>query len=126
MKDYRTDHSHLNRILACERLKAQGTILIASHEIRPKQSSQPPSDGVFPVNDAECRLRHLLQAAGFGERIRGEQLRLSPAIGTTTPDVIYRGAHHNSDEWVCIYLGSLSAAWHGKPETQEQDLRIRT
>ncbi len=33
-------------------------------------------------------------AAGFEEGIRGEQIRLDRAIGTTTPDVIYRAAHH--------------------------------
>jgi hypothetical protein len=56
------------------------------------------------VNEAERRLRHLLLAAGFEEGIRGEQLRLDRAIGTTTPDAIYRASHHCEDEGMCIYL----------------------
>jgi len=45
----------------------------------------------------------LLLAAGIEEGIRGEQIRLDRAIGTTTPDVIYRGPHHGADEGVCCH-----------------------
>jgi len=51
---------------------------------------------------------------------------LDRAIGTTTPDVIYRAAHHEEDEGVCIYLDGLSNHLHGNPETAERDQRIRT
>ena len=80
----------------------------------------------MPVNDAETKLRHLLLAAGFGEGIRGEQIRLSSALGSTTPDVIYRAEDHEPDEGVCVYLDGLSAHLHGNPETAEQDREIRT
>ena len=36
----------------------------------------------MPVNDAEVKLRHLLLAAGFGEGVRGEQIRLDRSLGT--------------------------------------------
>jgi SOS-response transcriptional repressor LexA len=70
-------------------------------------------------------LRHLLLAAGFEEGIRGEQLRLERAIGTTTPDVIYRTVDHAPDEGVCIYLDGLSQHIHGNPATAERDRNIR-
>jgi hypothetical protein len=54
------------------------------------------------------------------------QIRLDRAIGTTTPDVIYRGSHHGEDEGVGIYLDGLSGHLHGNLTTAEQDQRIRT
>jgi len=68
----------------------------------------------------------LLLAAGFEEGIRGEQIRLDRAIGTTTPDVIYQAGHHGKDEGICIYLDGLSGHIHGNPERAEQDQRIRS
>ncbi len=119
-------HKHLDRKAARERLAAWGTRLSVSHEIPAKQPSKEPAGGTHPVNEAERRLRHLLLAAGFEEGIRGQQIRLDRAIGTTTPDVIYRGPHHAEGEGVCIYLDGLSGHLHGNPATAEQDQRIRT
>jgi hypothetical protein len=67
------------------------------------------------VNEAERRLRHLLLAAGFEEGLRGESLRLDRAIGTTTPDVLYRTVEHDADEGVCVYLDGLSQASARQP-----------
>jgi len=119
-------HKYLDRHLALERLDAWGRQLVKSHDIPPKQPAQEPEDGTHPVNEAERRLRHLLLAAGFGEGIRGEQLRLDRAIGTTTPDVIYRADHHDEDEGVCIYLDGLSKHIHGNRETEQRDRVIRS
>lgn len=119
-------HKHLNRMIAQECFKSWGPSLLFSHEIPAKQPSKEPNDGPYPVNEAERRLRYLLQSAGFEEGIRGEQIRLDRAIGTTTPDVIYRAAYHAEDEGVCIYLDGLSAHLHGNPDTAEKDQRIRT
>jgi SOS-response transcriptional repressor LexA len=119
-------HKHLNRKLAQDRIKAWGSHLVVSHEIPAKQPSKEPSEGSRPVNERERQLRHLLLAAGFEEGIRGQQIKLDRAIGTTTPDVIYRGPHHADDEGVCIYLDGLSSHLHGNPATAEQDQRIRT
>ncbi len=119
-------HKHLDRMVAQERLAAWGPRIAFSHEIPPKQPAREGGDGAYPVNEAERRLRHLLLAAGFEEGVRGQQLRLDPAIGTTTPDVIYRAAHHATDEGVCIYLDGLGGHLHGNAVTAEQDRRIRT
>ena len=118
-------HPHLDRRAACERLDEWGAQLSFRHEIPPLQPTEEPRDNGLPVNDAETRLRHLLRGAGFGEGVRGEQLRLNRALGTTTPDVIYRSEDHDPDEGVCIYLDGLSAHLHGNPETAERDREIR-
>ena len=119
-------HKHLDRKLVLERLDAWGPRLTDSHDIPPKQPSQEPRDGSYPVNKAEQKLRHFLLAAGFEEGVRGKQLRLDRAIGTTTPDVIYRADHHDDDEGICIYLDGLSNHIHGNAETAAKDQLIRT
>ncbi len=118
-------HKHLDRTKALECLDAWGPHLTEGHDIPPKQLSREPCGGSHPVNEAERRLRHLLLAAGFEEGIRGEQIRLDQAIGTTTPDVKYRADHHDDDEGVCIYMDGLSGHLHGNPETAEHDREIR-
>ena len=118
-------HKHLDRKLAAGRLLAWGDRLSIAHDIPAKQPSQAPEEGTHPVNEAERRLRHLLLAAGFEEGIRGEQLRLDRAIGTTTPDVIYRTVDSRPNEGVCIYLDGLSQHLHGNATTAERDRRIR-
>jgi ATP-dependent helicase YprA (DUF1998 family)/SOS-response transcriptional repressor LexA len=119
-------HKHLNRKKALEKLAAWGSGLTLSHEIPAKQPSREPAEGAHPVNNSERKLRHLLLAAGFEEGSRGVQIRLDRTIGTTTPDVLYRGPHHAEDEGVCIYLDGLSGHIHGNAATAEQDQRIRT
>lgn len=119
-------HKHLDRNVVRESLKSWGASIVLSHEIPAREPSEEPSEGPHPVNEAERKLRYLLKAAGFEDGIRGERVILDQAIGTTTPDVIYRGVHHDRDEGVCIYLDGLSAHLHGKPETAEKDYRIRT
>ena len=119
-------HRFLDRKRAQERLDEWGDHLTFAHDIPPLQPSEPPRESAMPVNDAETKLRHLLLAAGFGEGIRSEQIRLNRALGTTTPDVIYRADDHDADEGVCIYLDGLSKHLHGNPETAEKDREIRT
>ncbi len=118
-------HKYLNRNVALDFLAAHGDSLILAHEIPPKQPRKEPSEGTYPVNAAEQRLRHLLLAAGFEEGIRDEQIILDRAIGTTTPDVIYRAPHHEENEGVCIYLDGLSGHLHGNPATAAKDRQIR-
>ena len=93
-------HKYLDRRKALSRIDTWGTRVKKSHDIPPRQPSEDPSKGSHPVNEAERKLRFLLQEAGFPEGIRGEQLALDRTIGTTTPDVIYRGDHHEEDEGV--------------------------
>lgn len=118
-------HKHLFRKSARECLGAWGPGITFSYDIPPKQPSEEPREGAYPVNESERRLRHLLRAAGFAEGIRGEQIRLDRALGTTTPDVIYRADHHEPDEGICIYLDGLSGHLHGNPETAARDREIR-
>jgi len=119
-------HKHLNRAIARECLQNWGFRLTLSHEIPARQPSKEPSEGEHPVNETERKLRHLLLSAGFEEGTRNEQIQMDRAIGTTTPDAIYRGPHHDEEEGVCIYLDGLSNHLHGNPETAEHDQRIRT
>ena len=128
-------HRFLERSVAKERIEEWGRCLSVDHDIPPLQPASSPSENAVPVNDAEVKLRHLLLAAGFGEGVRGEQIRLDRSLGTeraraasgtTTPDVIYRTEDHDSDEGVCIYLDGLSAHLHGNSETAERDREIRT
>ena len=119
-------HRFLERAVSRERFDEWGPRLSIDHDIPPLQPAAGPEEHAAPVNDAEVKLRHLLLAAGFGEGVRGEQVRLDRALGTTTPDVIYRAPDHDPDEGVCIYLDGLSAHLHGNPETAERDREIRT
>ena len=115
-------HKHLNRKTALECLRQWGHELSSSHPI-PAATPAGKEPTAQPVNEAERRLRHLLAAAGFAEGVRGEQIDLGPGLGTTTPDVIYRG--HSSMPDVCVYLDGLSEHLHGDPRTAEQDREIR-
>ena len=119
-------HGQLNRAAARERIDEWGRRLSFDHEIPRQQPEGPSAEHAAPVNDAEVKLRHLLLAAGFGEGIRGEQIQLDRALGTTTPDVIYRAENDDPDESVCIYLDGLSEHLHGNRETAEKDREIRT
>jgi hypothetical protein len=119
-------HKHLDRKFAARKLTAWGGRLAFAHDIPAKQPSQAPKEGTHPVNEAERRLRHLLLSAGFAEGSRGQQIQLDRGVGTTTPDVIFRAAHHGEDEGVCIYLDGLSSHLHGNPITAERDARIRS
>ena len=118
-------HKHLDRKRALECLEAWGNTLAESHQIPPRLPTAEPKEGGYPVNAAETKLRHLLLAAGFEEGVRGEQVRLDPAIGTTTPDVIYRAAHHDKDEGICVYLDGLSEHIHGNAKTAAKDRILR-
>jgi SOS-response transcriptional repressor LexA len=118
-------HKYLDRTEVLKCLDSWGDRLSLAHDIPPKQPSHEPSEGSYPVNEAERRLQALLLAAGFDRGERGTQVRLDPAIGTTTPDVIYRAPHHDADEGIAIYLDGLSAHIHGNPATAAKDREIR-
>ena len=127
LQTFRNAHYHrfLDRAAVRERLDEWGAHLSFDHDVPPLQPGAAPSERSVPVNDAEIKLRHLLLAAGFGEGVRGEQIRLDRALGTTTPDVIHRAGDHGPDGDVCVYLDGLSAHLHGNPETAARDREIR-
>ena len=118
-------HSSLDRSVAANVLQECGGRLKFRHIIPPKQPQSSSGEGAAPVNLAEQKLRHLLLNAGFGEGIRGEQIRLDGVLGTTTPDVIYRDPGDDYCKGVCIYLDGLSKLLHGSRETAGRDRRIR-
>ncbi|MGO8683313.1 MAG: Zn-binding domain-containing protein [Thermoleophilia bacterium] len=118
-------HKHLDRIVATECFERWGQRLDLSHSIPAKQPSPEPQEGAYPVNEAETRLRHLLLAAGFPEGQRGQQISLDRAIGTTTPDVIYRAEHHDENEGIAVYLDGLSRTLHGDAGTAARDREMR-
>ena len=119
-------HNRLNREIALDALKEWGYQLAFQHGIPPQLPASLQADHAVPVNLAEMKLRHLLRAAGFEEGVRGHQIRLGGALGTTTPDVIYRDPDDDYCRGVCIYLDGMSRHIHGNPETSERDRTIRT
>jgi hypothetical protein len=118
-------HRNLDRHLAMERLEAWGPSLVRDHEIPPLQPSGGDQGGPQPVNDHERVLRDLLRRAGFPDGIRGEQVRLGNAMGTTTPDVIYRREDDAPEEGMAIYMDGMSANLHGDPARAANDRTIR-
>lgn len=118
-------HRYLNRNAALKKIEEWGMTLTDERDIPPQQGAVGSGGEVLPVNVAETKLKELLRKAGFGSGVRGEQICLDRAIGTTTPDVIYRADFHGENEGVCIYLDGMSAHIHGNPETMEVDRRIR-
>jgi SOS-response transcriptional repressor LexA len=118
-------HKYLDRGTAARCLGVWGTALRLSHDIPAFQPAAPEEVGTYPVNEPERRLRAMLLGAGFPEGVRGEQVRLDPAIGTTTPDVIFRGDIHDEDEGIAVYLDGLSEHIHGSAATEQKDREIR-
>ena len=118
-------HKHLHRRLARERLDTWGPRLRRVGAIPSARSDQKPADEPPSVDQAERRLCHLLLRAGFEKGIRGEEIYLGGALGTTTPDVVYRAHHHDEGKAVCIYLDGLRDHRHGGSATAERDREIR-
>lgn len=126
-------HKHLNRHETTEILVQWGDRLQESHDIPPKQPSTEDRDiDGQPVNEAEMKLKKMLEAAGFNsgqfqQQIRfKEKIMLDHLIGSTTPDVFYEGDEDDEDEkGICIYLDGMSEHIHGNPATAERDREIR-
>ena len=126
-------HRHLDRHTVVNLLQSWGDALQVSNEIPPLQPSTRSRDlNAQPVNDAETRLRHLLEAAGFTSGQFQQQIRfkkpivLDHQIGSTTPDVYFAGdIDDEDDKGVCIYLDGMSASLHGDPATAHRDHEIR-
>lgn len=126
-------HRFLDRHAALELVERWGRELKNQHDI---PSSQPAASGGtenLPVNDAETKLKHLLEAAGFTSGIFQEQIRfkqpiiLDHQIGSTTPDVFYQGFEDDvDDKGTCIYLDGMSTHIHGNAATAARDHEIRS
>lgn len=127
-------HRYLDRHMATERLRSWGGTLVVAHEIPPVQPQGDTHDlDAQPVNDGETKLKHLLQAAGFTSGEFQQQIRFREPImfdhliGSTTPDVFFKGDEDDPDDMgICIYLDGMSASLHGDPQTAARDREIRT
>jgi ATP-dependent helicase YprA (DUF1998 family) len=127
-------HRHLNRHTAAATLGDCGVTVTELHPIPPQQpTTQNHNPSAMPVNDAETKLKHLIEAAGFTtgqfqQQIRFKQsISLGHQIGSTTPDVSFAGDEDDPDDHgVCIYLDGMSAGLHGNPVTAAKDQEIRS
>lgn len=115
-------HVHLNRNTASDRLRVWSELLSFANDIPPRLPSQPPS--AQTVNDAEERLRNMLERAGLHDYQPQHQIDLGPSQGSTTPDFFYSATNQHY-EGVCIYLDGMSRDYHGNPERQKRDRQIR-
>lgn len=68
-------HKHLDRHMVKDLLVAWGTNLTPDHLIPICQPSTHLHDLAQPVNDAETKLKHLLDAAGFTPALHNSALR---------------------------------------------------
>jgi hypothetical protein len=116
-------HRYLDRTLAAERLQTWHTQLTVLHEVPPRLPDTAPKRGAMPVNEAEARLRALLEHAGFPVGVWHHGIPLGRPLGSTTPDVFFPG--DDDDPGVCLYLDGLSEHLHGNPLTAERDRAIR-
>ncbi len=127
-------HKYLDRHAALTFLSVHGAQLTTSHPIPPSQGIETANPNIgIPVNDAESKLKHLLEAAGFTggqfqQHIRfRHKIDLGHQIGSTTPDVFFVGDEDDPEDLgVCIYLDGLSSHIHGNSATAEIDNEIRS
>lgn len=117
-------HKYLDRGVAVERLNDWGDTLEFKHDIPASLPQERPSGEHQPTNQAEDRLRYLLERAGFPSGEWQKRIYLGQPLGWTTPDCFFAG----DDDYfsgVCVYLDGLSVEIHGNPERAERDRAIR-
>jgi ATP-dependent helicase YprA (DUF1998 family)/SOS-response transcriptional repressor LexA len=118
-------HANLDRHLAQEQLQNLGDRVVREHDIPPQHPAGGGQDGAQPVNDAERTFRAMVNRAGFPDGIRGEQIRMENAMGTTTPDVIYRTEDDGPDEGLLVFVDGMSVTLHGNAQRIQVDRAIR-
>jgi ATP-dependent helicase YprA (DUF1998 family) len=118
-------HRYLNRHVALKCLQSWGDGLTRSHPIPAKQSTESvEAHGTAPVNEAEQKLKMMLERAGFPVPVCQKGIDLGRPYGSTTPDFFYAPPNATM-EGICIYLDGMSKHIHGNPETAERDREIR-
>jgi ATP-dependent helicase YprA (DUF1998 family) len=115
-------HRYLNRQKAATCLRAWGANLVFSNDIPPQLPASAPEEQT--VNDAEERLRLMLEKAGLTGYKPQHRIELGRPLGATTPDFYY-DSPTDSYEGLCIYLDGMSRRLHGDPARQQADRRIR-
>ena len=114
---------YLDRHVADECFTNWGENLTFSNDI-PARLPTPSAPVNATVNEAEDRLRAMLDKAGLQGYKPQHPIKLGGAIGTTTPDFFYDvddGIH----EGICIYLDGMCTHIHGNPSTRQRDREIR-
>lgn len=127
-------HKYLDRHLALSILRERQGLLRLRHAIPPTRTTgtaQASQNGGGPVNQAEARLKNLLDRAGLTEGIWQQHVQFRKPIErigfkTTTPDVFYPPLDDDDDQkGLCLYLDGMSQDIHGNPDAQAQDKAIR-
>lgn len=127
-------HRYLDRHIAVDLLRERLGSLHKSQVIpataRSSQGSIP--DNAKPSNQAEQRLKQLMERAGLLEGEWQHQIHFKTPIedfgfGSSTPDVFFApdDADDENDRGCCVYLDGMSAAIHGNPDAQAKDRAIR-
>ncbi|OQC13852.1 MAG: putative ATP-dependent helicase Lhr [Lentisphaerae bacterium ADurb.Bin082] len=127
-------HRYLDRHSAMsllrERLGTLREIQIIPATTHTSEGTTP--DSAMPTNNAEQRLKLLMEKAGLLEGEWQHQIRFKTKIeslgfGSTTPDVFFAPDDDEdaNDRGCCVYLDGMSAGIHGNPETQAKDKAIR-
>lgn len=117
-------HRHLDRHIAGERLRDWGQSLAFEFDIPAKLPASPERSPEIPVNQAERRLRELLERARFPAGRWQHPIDLGKPLGTTRPDLFFDG-EDEIDAGVCVYLDGLSEHIHGNPAQRAKDHSIR-
>ncbi len=117
-------HRHLNRHTAATRLEFWGPTVEEQHAVPPRMPVTEPPPHERPVDEAESRLRDILQRADFPAPEGQKTLSLGHPLGSTTPDFFYADPDV-PDGGICVYLDGMSGHLHGRPETRATDRRIR-
>lgn len=118
-------HNHLDRHGVLEEIGRLGTALRPVHEIPARLPAEAPRGRDMPVNQAEARLRRILQKAGFPEGEWHHPIELPRAFGTTRPDVFFPSPEPD-EPGICVYLDGLSRHIHGNPATAQRDRDMRS
>jgi ATP-dependent helicase YprA (DUF1998 family)/rubrerythrin len=131
LQNYRNSfyHKHLDRNRAKAGFEGSDSSMLITRQIPALQGESPEPEGASaPVNDAERRLRRLLQQAGFPEGTWGNENKVSlSGGGYTIPDVVIEpladsdGSLNN----VAIYLDGMSRGIHGNAEAAARDALLR-
>jgi ATP-dependent helicase YprA (DUF1998 family)/SOS-response transcriptional repressor LexA len=113
----------LDRKFAITALEELGPLLVKTNDIPAKHGKKGPSVAEMPVNDAEARLKLLLERAHFPDPEWHREIKLKQPLKWTIPDAFYESDRF---EGIAIYLDGLSRHIHGNPSTASRDAAIRS
>lgn len=113
----------LDRKFAEEALGLLGPRLVKMHDIPAKHGKKGSSLAEMPVNQAEARLKLLIERAKFPDPEWQKEISLKFPLSRTVPDAFY---DCDRSEGIAIYLDGLSQHIHGNASTRARDEAIRS